>query len=122
MSSNNEYTLPQIVSDYVDGIIGGLEESNFFREHSIKDIYARKRFTELLMELYVSDPSLSDEEFFWTEDEFEVILEKIIVGSIIYELKDDGILNSYEDENTDETFFLTEKGKLLSKELKNNLN
>lgn len=122
MSSNNEYTLPQIVSDYVDSIIEGLEESNFFGENSINNTYARKKFTELLMDQYVSDPSLSGDEFFWTEDEFEIILQKIIVGSIIYELKDDGILNSYEDDNTEETFFLTEKGKLLSKELKNNLN
>jgi len=70
----------------------------------------------------VIDLSLDDDEFLWTEDEFEVILQKIIVGSILYELKENGVLNSYEDENTEETFFLTEKGKLLKDELKNNLN
>jgi len=37
----------------------------------------------------------------------------------MYELKEEGILNSYEDENTTETFFLTKKGKGVVKGLKN---
>ena len=122
MSLHEEYKSPQIVSDYVEGIIGGLKESNFFEDHNIKDTYAIKQFTELITEKYVIDPSLDDDEFLWTEDEFEVILQKIIVGSILYDLKEDGILNSYEDENTEETFFLTEKGKSLKNKLKDNLN
>ena len=122
MTVHEEYNSPRIVSDYVDNIIGGLEESNFFSDHNIKNTYAIKKFTELITERYVIDPSLDDDEFLWTEDEFEVILQKIIVGSILYDLKENGILNSYEDENTEETFFLTEKGKLLKDELKNNLN
>lgn len=114
MTEHEEYESPKIVTEYVDNIIDGLVESGFFSEHDINDIYARKKFTSLLIDEYVKNPSLDDDEFFWTEDEFEVILQKIIVGSILYELKEDGVLNSYEDENTEETFFLTEKGKKLT--------
>jgi DNA-binding PadR family transcriptional regulator len=34
-----------------------------------------------------------------------------VAGSILYELKDKGYVNSYEDDNTEEMFFLTKKGK-----------
>jgi len=36
----------------------------------------------------------------------------------MYELKEQGVMDSYEDENTEEQFFLTEKGKELTKNIK----
>ena len=47
----------------------------------------------------------------FTEDEFEVILRELVAGSVLYELKDKGLVDSYEDDNTEEMFFLTEEGK-----------
>jgi hypothetical protein len=111
---------PKVVLLHLENIISGLEESFFFEDYDIGQEYARKTFTSLLLEIYVKDPSMDiDDTFWWSEDEFEGILQKIVTGSIMYQLKSDGILNSYEDENTEETFFLTEKGKLLSQKLKN---
>jgi len=110
---------PKIVLEHLEKIMRGLDESFFFEDYNITDTYAKKLLTDLLIEKYVEDPSMDENEFFWTEDEFEQIIQKIVTGSIMYELVDDGILNSYEDENTEETFFLTEKGKKLSQELKN---
>ncbi len=107
---------PKIVNHHVNMIIMGLEESFFFTDYEISQEYAIKLFTELVTEKYIEDPTLEN-LVFWTEDEFQVILEKIITGSIMYSLKEEGIMGSYEDEQTKETFFLTEKGKELSKKL-----
>lgn len=109
---------PKIVLEHLGKILGGLEESLFFEDYEISDTYAKKYITDLLIEKYVEDPSMDQDDFFWSEDEFEKMLQKIVVGSIMYELVGDGILNSYEDDSTDEIFFLTEKGKKLTKELK----
>jgi hypothetical protein len=119
MSFDDSYKTPQIVEHHLSVIIGGLEESQFFTDFGINDTFARKVFTQLLMEIYVNDPSMDQQEFFWSEEKFEETLQKIITGSIMYELKEEGILNSYEDENTTETFFLTKKGKGVVKGLKN---
>ena len=117
MELHEDYESPKIVTEYVNGMLDGLNESGFFIEHGINDVtYARKKLTSLLIDEYVKNPLLDDDEFFWTEDEFESILQKIIVGSILYELKEDGVLNSYEDDSTEETFFLTEKGKKLTQQ------
>lgn len=110
--------IPEIVKEHVEDIIHGLRESHFFTDYDITEEYSIKVFTELLMEIYVSDPSMDVEDYFWSEDEFELILQKVITGSIMYQLKEDGLMDSYEDETTDETFFLTEKGKEYSKTLK----
>jgi hypothetical protein len=113
---------PKIVLEHLEKILRGLNESFFFEDYEITDDYAKKLFTELLIEKYIIDPSMEQDQFFWSEEEFERILEKIIAGSIMYEMVNDGILNSYEDENTEEVFFLTEKGKKLTEELKNKKN
>lgn len=108
---------PKKVEDHVQTILEALRETNFFIDFEIEEDYALKHFTELITEKYIENPSM-DYDFFWTEEEFQVILNKIITGSIMYEMKESGILESYEDENTEEVFFLTEKGKKLSEELK----
>ena len=110
--------IPSIVQHHLETILMGLRESDFFTEYEISEKYANKLLTDQLMDIYVRNPSMEDNDFFWTEEEFEVLLQKIVTGSIMYELVDDGVLKSYEDEDTEETFFLTEKGKMLSKELK----
>jgi DNA-binding PadR family transcriptional regulator len=50
----------------------------------------------------------------------EGFLKDIIAGSILYQLKEKGYVNSYEDENTDEVFFLTEEGREYVKNISNN--
>jgi hypothetical protein len=110
--------IPPIVTHHLENVLLGLRESHFFDDYEITEKYAHKLLTDELMDIYVSNPSMENNEFFWSEEEFEVLLQKIVTGSIMYELVDDGVLNSYEDEDTEETFFLTEKGKMLSDELK----
>jgi len=45
-----------------------------------------------------------------------VILRELVAGSVLYDLKDQGLVDSYQDENTEEMFFLTKKGKKLIKD------
>ncbi len=47
----------------------------------------------------------------FTEEEFETLLKEIIAGTVLEELKSKGLVGSYEDEDTEEMFFLTPKGK-----------
>jgi hypothetical protein len=109
---------PRIVNERVAVIIETLREDGFFIEFNITEDYAVSHFSELVVDKYLTDPSLSDFDM-WGDEEFMEILTKVIIGSVLNELKDEGVLSSYEDENTEETFFLTEKGKLLTEGLKN---
>jgi hypothetical protein len=92
-----------------------LEETNFFKEYQIESTeYAELYFKNLLTEKFIlGQLDITDDvdlEIF-TDTEFGEILNRIISGSVLYELKAKGLVNSYEDEDTEETFFLTSKGK-----------
>lgn len=45
------------------------------------------------------------------EPEFEKILREIAAGTVLHNLKEMGYIDSYEDDVTEERFFLTKKGK-----------
>ena len=47
----------------------------------------------------------------------EQFLKEIIAGSLLYELQAKGIVDSIEDENNEERFFLTDKGKEIAKNI-----
>ena len=49
------------------------------------------------------------------QNEFDTLLKELVAGSILFELKERGIVDSYEDENTEEMFFLTDEGKKFMK-------
>lgn len=110
----------QIVIEESDNLLLGLIESDFFKEHEITDLtFAKEYILNFMNEKYISGLLGETEEELITEDEFSKMLIEIITGTVLYELKESGHLNSYEDENTEEMFFLTEKGKELIKEIKN---
>jgi hypothetical protein len=101
-----------IVIEETENLIEGLKESKFFEDYEIEDLtFVREHLLEIMTQKFI-DGSL-DEEFeeLFSEDEFTKILQELVAGSLLYEMKEKGFINSYEDENTEETFFLTEKGK-----------
>lgn len=101
-----------IVVEETENLISGLSESGFFSEHQITNLtYTKNYILDKMTEKYVAGILTDDDEPLFTEEEFTQMLEEIIVGSALYDLKEKGLLDSYEDENTEETFFLTEKGK-----------
>jgi hypothetical protein len=104
-----------IVIEETDNLIQGLIESEFFLDYDIIDYsFARQFILDELTQKYIDglfDES-EDAELF-TEDEFTKLLHKIVAGSLLSELKERGLVSSYEDDDTEETFFLTEEGKQL---------
>jgi hypothetical protein len=104
-----------IVIEETDNLIQGLIESEFFLDYDIIDYsFARQFILDELTQKYIDglfDES-EDAELF-TEDEFTKLLQKIVAGSLLSELKERGLVSSYEDDDTEETFFLTEEGKQL---------
>lgn len=107
-----------IVIEYSNEIVDTLIESEFFLENEIDDYTFAKNFLcEKLTEKFITT-GLDREVGIFTEDEFNDILKNILAGSVLYSLKNKGYINSYEDENTEELFFLTEEGKKYVEELK----
>lgn len=115
-----------IVIEETDNLIQGLIESEFFLDYDITDYsFARNLILDELTQKYIDglfdEPDDDDEldiELF-TEDEFTKLLQKIVAGSLLSDLKERGLVNSYEDDNTEETFFLTEEGKKLLRDTDN---
>lgn len=103
-----------IVVEETENIIQGLIESGFFNDYEISNYeFARKHLLDIMTQKFINGLLDDDESELFTEDEFAKLLREIVAGTILGELKDQGLINSYEDENTEETFFLTEEGKKL---------
>jgi hypothetical protein len=108
---------PEILKQ-VELIIEGLEYANFFKEYEIADLtYTRNYLADKLTDKFISGDLEGNIDDLFTEDEFDIILREIVTGTILNELKDKGYVDSYEDENTEEVFFLTEDGKKYMKKM-----
>lgn len=101
-----------IVVEETEHIIQGLVESDFFSDYEIEDYtFARQYILDLLTQKFIDGLLENDEVELFSEDEFTKMLREIVAGTLLYELKERGLINSYEDNNTEEVFFLTEEGK-----------
>lgn len=106
----------QCVIEKTDELIEILKSISFFADYEIDNTdFAKKYLLDVLTEKFIAG-KFDDEEIL-TEDEFETCLKEIISGSVLYELKEKGYVNSYEDDEVDEVFFLTEEGKQYLKKL-----
>jgi|Laugresbdmm110sn_1035088.scaffolds.fasta_scaffold22277_3 hypothetical protein len=112
-----------IVLNHTNEIIGLLRETNFFVDYELEsEDFAKEYLCEKLTEKFILG-ELSDEfdiEVI-SEDEMEKYLREIVAGSILMELQESGLIDSMEDENNTEHFFLTDRGKELAENIKNNL-
>jgi hypothetical protein len=114
-----------IVIEEAENLLEGLKDSKFFEEYEITDLtFAKEYLLEVMTEKYISgllgDLDEESGELF-TEEEFSKLLKELVAGSILNSLKEEGYLNSYEDETTEELFFLTEKGKKHLEDLNNGI-
>lgn len=101
-------------------IIQILEETNFFEEHELKTRdFARQHISDTLTQKFIKGEIDSQTIDVLDEDEFGQMLKEIIVGTVLNELKEKGFVNSYEDENISEVFFLTTEGKEYLKSMLN---
>lgn len=108
-----------IVVEMTNEIITDLTESEFFEDYEITStVFAEKYLLDKLTEKFIlGELENEDDEFLgvFNDDEFEVVLREIVAGSVLYELKEKGLVDSYEDDTTEEMFFLTKKGKRVMK-------
>ena len=108
-----------IVIEMANDIITDLTESEFFSDYEIQStVFAEKYLLDKLTEKFIlGELENEDDEFLgvFNDDEFEVVLREIVAGSVLYELKERGLVDSYEDDTTEEMFFLTKKGKRVMK-------
>lgn len=104
-----------IVIEMTNEIISDLTESEFFSDYEIQSTaFAEKYLLDKLTEKFILGELEDDEDEFlgvFNDDEFDVVLREIVAGSVLYELKEKGLVDSYEDDSTEEMFFLTEEGK-----------
>lgn len=106
-----------IVIQEADNIIEGLTQTNFFKDYGIEDkTYAKEYLLEILSEKYLQNLLGEENDELFTEDEFTELLNVIVVGSLINELKEEGLIDSVSDSNDEEIFFLTDEGKIKFKE------
>jgi Lhr-like helicase len=112
-----------IVLNHASAIIDTLRETNFFVDYELKsEEYAMNYICEKLTEKFIQG-GLNDEfgiELF-SEDEIGKFFREIVAGSILMELQEKGIIDSIEDENNEERFFLTDLGKNLAKDINKHL-
>jgi hypothetical protein len=110
-----------IVIEETDNIINGLIESDFFIDYEITDLtYSRQYFLDLFTKKYIDGELDNVDGELFTEDEFTKILIELVTGSTLDDLKNKGFINSYEDDETEETFFLTDMGKKVIEDRKSN--
>ena len=108
-----------VVIEMTNDIITDLTESEFFADYEIQStVFAEKYLLDKLTEKFIlGELENEDDEFLgvFNDEEFEVVLREIVAGSVLYELKEKGLVDSYEDDTTEEMFFLTKKGKRVMK-------
>jgi hypothetical protein len=103
--------LPKIV-EISEEMINILIEDQFFSDFEITDYsYAKKRFCDELTTKFIAGELDFEVDELFTDEELDLILKEIAAESVLRTLEKGGYLNSYEDEDVEEVFFLTEKGK-----------
>lgn len=101
-----------IVIEETENLLKGLIISEFFSDYQIDDVsYAREYILNKMTEKYISGQLTDEETELFSEEEFTQMLKEIVAGTILDDLKKKGYINSYEDDETEEMFFLTEEGK-----------
>lgn len=102
------------VIEKADELIEILIEERFFEDYEIDNYdFATNYLKDKLTDKFILGTLESEDDDVFTEEEYELILREIVAGSVLYELKEKGLVDSYEDEETEEMFFLTKEGKKL---------
>jgi hypothetical protein len=118
-------TYQPIVKEKANELVDDLVFAKFFEDYELESTnFAVEYFSEKLTEKFIDGVDFDDEDSMielFSEEEFEVCLKEIVAGTILYELKENGLVESYEDNQTEEVFFLTEEGKKLLRKKGENL-
>lgn len=101
----NDY--PASVSELTEKLLSVLEDEKFFLAEGADYDITFKRFADSCLNRWISGEDLEN----IPEDEFSNILNLSIIQSDLNGLAERGVLDVIEDENGEDKYFLTEKGK-----------
>lgn len=111
---------PNIVQ-YANEILHVLRETGFFTDFEIEDeSFAKDYFCKKLTDKFIKGELDEFIDNVFNNDEIDKFLNEIVAGSLLQELQNKGLVDSIEDENNEERFFLTEKGKEMAKGIQKN--
>jgi predicted transcriptional regulator len=111
--------LPKI-QEITEELIATLVDDNYFTDFEISsEDYARKRISDELTRKFLENGLDNEDEGYFTEEEFDTILKEIIAEDVLRSLQKNGLIDSYEDDETEEMFFLTDLGKNQVNEMEN---
>ena len=103
--------LPKI-QKITEDIIATLVEDDYFTDFEISSQdYARKRISDELTRKFLENGLSNEDEGYLSEEEFDTILKEIVAEDLLRSLQKKGLIDSYEDDETEEMFFLTSLGK-----------
>jgi len=108
---------PQVI-ELGNKMINLLQEDDFFNENQITDVEpARIILYDSLTEKFIQG-EISDGCSAYSEEEFFNVMRLMISSCVLNSLKKKGLIDSYEDDNTEEVFFLTKDGKDFGERMK----
>jgi hypothetical protein len=108
---------PSIIKK-AEAFIDIITEDGFFKELEITDLtFARNELCNILTEKFINGELDESGTELLTTEEAENYLNTVITESVLRSLQQKGLIESYEDENTEEVFFLTEMGKVMKDEI-----
>lgn len=121
MVSLEKKVCPQPVQDQINLLTFDLEESGFFISKEIPEGYHENAkihlwniVADILIKKFIDGDPLYIAD---SEDELNRLLTRVCVYTCMDSMVDKGLLNSFDDENGEEQFFLTEKGKEVIKHI-----
>ena len=110
---------PDTVQKWLDGLYTQLQDDGFFKDHKLgyfSQDNIKLNFYEILGDGALQS-WLSEGEVKLEGKELSILLFQVIIKSHLQELKQEGTIDSIENEDGDEIMWLTSKGKDENKEL-----
>jgi hypothetical protein len=109
---------PEAVQDLVNLTMMVAKESGIVGAHANAD---PDILEDLLCKLAL-DKFLGNGEMHWGEEEFVDCCNQAVAHTMIRDLKNEGLVDSIEDENGDEVVWITEKGREITRRITGDYN
>lgn len=104
---------PDVVGDTINEFINTLDEIGYFTSPEIPEGYSencKSHVWNVVSDIFIPQ-FLNGEDLFLAEGDLEMILHKGIVYSCLDSLVDDGSVDTIENEEGENVFWLTKKGE-----------
>ncbi len=104
---------PDTVKEWLNGLYDQVKEKGFLEDEELGELSEERveyHFQEVIGEAALQS-WLKEGEVKMEEKELTLLLFQVVIKSHIDQLKEDGVVNSIEDEEGKEVMWLTNKGK-----------